>query len=108
MQIESGGDVNAIGDGGDAVGCMQIHMCVIKDVNRIYGTDYVSSDRYSKEKSFEIVELYLHAYTTNDTVEEACRVHNGGPRKIDTDDYWAKVVALEEWPVPTTYDIRIK
>ena len=37
IHVESGGDVNAIGDMGEAVGCLQIHEIMVDDVNRIAG-----------------------------------------------------------------------
>ena len=100
MLVESGGDVDAIGDGGDAVGCLQIHMCVIVDVNRVYGTNFTSQDRYDKFKSFTIAELYLTHYASvkrlghEPTLEEYARMWNGGPnghKKDSTIKYWQKV-----------------
>ena len=44
ISVESNGDSSAVGDGGKAVGCMQIHPCVIEDVNRIYNKDYRLSE----------------------------------------------------------------
>jgi hypothetical protein len=40
MVVESNGDCSAVGDDGKALGCLQIHACVVEDVNRIYGTSY--------------------------------------------------------------------
>ena len=57
--IESSLDPNAIGDGGDAVGILQIHECVILDVNRIYGTEYNLNDRYDPMLSKMICRKWL-------------------------------------------------
>ena len=102
ITIESGGDPNAIGDSGKAVGILQIHQIVVDDVNRIYDTNYKYSDRYSKEKSIEIAQLYLKHYASEKRlgrkvmVEDVARIWNGGPNgneKPATDPYWDKVKA---------------
>lgn len=90
MSVETGGEPNpdeAIGDNGHAVGCMQIHMCVIEDVNRIYKTKYVSDDRYDRSMSLSIASRYLtywgehYTKTTGQkaTTEVLARIWNGGP-----------------------------
>lgn len=106
--VESNCDPNAIGDGGDAVGILQIHHCVIDDVNRIYGTEYVYADRYDPMLSKMICRKYLsywgEVYTKrtnkNPTAEVLSKIWNGGAlayekknpidiRKLD--NYWRKV-----------------
>lgn len=76
IQIESGGNVNAIGDGGEAVGCLQIHEIMVDDVNRIaerngyicpntdeyIHSEYCYEDRYSEYKSTQMCEIYLNYY----------------------------------------------
>lgn len=102
MAVESGGDIDAVGDDGKAVGCLQIHECVIRDVNRIYKTRYVSEDRLSYERSVEICEHYLqyYGYALEENhhrgvgLEDLARIWNGGPRgyqKASTLGYWKKV-----------------
>lgn len=102
IAVESGGDPNAIGDGGKAVGILQIHKCVVDDVNRIYGKAYAYADRLDVEKSNTIARLYLRYWgwyyekhtDEKATAETLARIHNGGPRgwkKKATEKYWAKV-----------------
>ena len=102
IQVESGGNCNAVGDGGNSVGCLQIQVAVIQDVNRIYGRHYLPSDRHNKRKSEEICRLYLMHYGKNyerktgkkATPEVLSRCWNGGPmgwRKSATVKYWEKV-----------------
>jgi len=87
MQIESNHNPNAIGDNGTAFGILQIREIYIKDVNRIYGTNFKVSDAYNVEKSIEITTLYLKHYgkryekLTGNTanMEILARIHNGGP-----------------------------
>ena len=68
IQVESGGDVNAIGDGGKAVGCLQIHEIMVDDVERIkpkvFYTKYKFkySDRNEEWKSVYMCEIYLKYY----------------------------------------------
>lgn len=100
--VESGLDTMAIGDGGDAVGMYQIHKIYVDDVNRIANTSYTYNDRFNKEKSLEMVKIYLNHYSKvykNKTGKEAtnevkARIHNGGPdgwSKKSTERYWKKV-----------------
>jgi len=90
-QVESGGDSNAVGDGGAAIGSFQIHKIYVDDVNRIliiwrdklneifanYHTlhpdpnniksfdfePYTYEDRYNKKHSRFMVFVYLTYYT---------------------------------------------
>ncbi len=107
IQVESSGDPNAIGDGGRAVGCLQIHPVVVEDVNRIYQTKYTEKDRLNKAKSMSICRLYLKYYGTRyqlktgkkATMEALARIWNGGPdgwKKQSTVKYWKKVKGLYE------------
>ena len=91
--VESNNDNYAIGDNGKAVGCLQIHMVVIQDVNRIYNTNFVSHDRYDRQISFRIASLYLRHYGEANA-EQLARTWNGGPKgvhKAATDKYWFRV-----------------
>jgi len=109
--VESSLDPNAIGDGGDAVGILQIHECVIQDVNRIYKTDYNLNDRYDPMLSKMICRKYLShwgkVYTKRTgkepTAEILAKIWNGGalayektnPKVVERlDAYWRKVHKL--------------
>ena len=100
IAVESGGNSKAIGDNGYAHGALQIHRSVIEDVNRIYGTTYVYSDRMSRQKSVHICILYLDHYATKErlgrkpTYRDMARIWNGGPdgyKERSTLKYWRKV-----------------
>jgi len=103
IHVESGGDLNAIGDGGDSRGCMQIQAGVITDVNQTFKTNYSwPKDTLSKEKSIELFRKYMARYATKKrlgrepTLEDYARIWNGGPngyKKKATLDYWRKVKA---------------
>lgn len=101
-EVESRNNDLAVGDHGRAVGRYQIHMAVITDVNRIYGTAYSAEDRKDATKAREIMERYLaywarHYERTQGkpaTDEIKARIWNGGPygwRKKATLAYWEKV-----------------
>ena len=98
--VESGGDPKAIGDGGKALGILQIWEVVIIDVNRAKGTSYVHADAFDPVKARAICRAYLSIYCTErrlgrkPTMEDAARIWNGGPnghKKAATLKYWAKV-----------------
>jgi len=64
IQVESGGDDRAIGDGGKAVGCLQLWKIYVDDVNRIdqYKTEFTYQDRYDRDKSIAMVKIFLAHY----------------------------------------------
>jgi hypothetical protein len=105
--IESSLNPSAVGDGGKAVGIMQIHPCVITDVNYFCKSNYKNSDRRDTEKSFEICQKYLTYWGSvyeertalKCTAEVYAKIWNGGPFgwkkegavKERLDRYWFKV-----------------
>jgi len=94
IEVESGGNDSAIGDGGKAVGCLQIWPIMVKDVNRISGKNFRMSDRYNRSKSIEMCKIYLVHYKGTTNIETAARMWNGGPNLSNhkkTDKYWAKI-----------------
>lgn len=102
IKVESNDNVNAIGDNGKAVGCMQIWKVVVDDVNKVSKLKYNYNDRFNKEKSIEIFKLYINKYATakrlgrTPTDEDMARIWNGGPngfKKVGTKQYWLKVKA---------------
>jgi hypothetical protein len=104
IQVESGGDTNAIGDGGNAVGCLQIWEGVVQDVNRIKGTNFTHDEMFDEGTARYVCYVYLRhygkAYTKRTgeepTMETYARIWNGGyhglfRNKQATDSYWEKV-----------------
>ena len=76
--VESGNDVNA--KNGRHVGILQISPCVVDDCNKICKEKrFKYSDRYSKEKSIEMFNVYQDKYNPKRELEKALRVWNGGP-----------------------------
>lgn len=100
VQVESGGNPRAVGDGGKAVGIAQIHPIMVKDVNRILktkkgGRQYSLKDRYCPIKSKRMFTVYVGHYCDGKTTLQAiARRWNGGPmgdKKKATLAYWKKV-----------------
>lgn len=95
IAVESAGNPNAVGDNGLAVGVLQIHKCVVDDVNRIMGKEqFTYSDRRDPEKSVLMCKIYLSHYGKGKTIEQLARIWNGGPRgdkKASTKKYWLGV-----------------
>jgi len=101
IAVESGGDDSAVGDGGKAVGCLQIHPIMVKEVNRILKKEvYTLDDRKDRTKSIAMFRVYSSHYTPSwdgRHYELVARRWNGGPKgdkKNATLPYWKKVKAL--------------
>lgn len=99
IQIESGGVDHAIGDNGDALGCLQIHAIYVADVNRVYHTNYTHKDALDRKKAIEMTQLYLMHYATKERlgrephIQDFVRIHNSGPNGYKKDcsiKYWNK------------------
>ena len=88
IQIESSNNDNAIGDGGKAVGCLQIHKIMVDDVNRILRKTYFFyKDRLSRKKSILMAEIYFKHYMKDshkmsriEAMVKMGRMFNGGPK----------------------------
>lgn len=80
-QVESCGRIDAVGDNGKAVGCLQIHKIMVDDINRIVGKDkYTYQDRLNRQKSYEMAEIYFTHYCKNMTDDETIACWNAGPK----------------------------
>ena len=98
--VESGGNSRSIGDHGKARGHLQIHRCVIQDVNRVYSTHFTHRDAHNPAKAQRIAFLYISHYASEKrlgrkpTQEDCAQVWAGGPdgwREKATLPYWRKV-----------------
>lgn len=103
MQVESGGDRYAVGDGGLAIGPYQIHRAYWVDARRLLGVDWPYDDARDPAKAIRAVRVYTRHYAAYYrrpwTPETIARIHNGGPRgwqKPATLPYWRKVEAAME------------
>ena len=94
IAVESNGNDFAIGDGGRALGPLQIHRGVVLDVNRITGSRHRWEDMTNRALARKVCQAYLERYARGATAEQAARRWNGGPRgdrKPATLPYWRKV-----------------
>jgi len=92
--VESSGNDLAVGDGGKAIGPLQIHKAVIVDVNRITGSNYRHSEMTNRAQARAVCEAYLRHYGKGASTEQLARRWNGGPKgdqKQATAAYWRKV-----------------
>lgn len=99
MMTESGGR-NITGDGGRAVGPLQVHAVAVADVNLAFGTHYTHADMGDRAKAAQVFDRYLWLYATPKRIgravtnEDRARIWNGGPdgwRRKATTGYWALV-----------------
>lgn len=97
--VESGGDPNAVGDNGAALGMYQLHAAYVQDASEYAGIHYEHEDAFDKQRSEAIITAYMNRYATKErlgrepTIEDICRIHNGGPngfKNSSTDAYWEK------------------
>jgi hypothetical protein len=98
---ESGGDHNASGDGGNAVGSFQIWKIMVDDVNRIIVKSdegqFTYADRYDSGYSRRMCRIYLDHYCKTMTYEQMARCWNGGPtgyKKPSTLQYGKDVMEI--------------
>ena len=99
--VESGGNDDAVGDGGKAIGPYQIWKIYWKDAlefDPTIGGKY--EDCFDRQYSERVVVAYLNRYATEKRLgrmpryEDMARIHNGGPnghKKSATNKYWNKV-----------------
>jgi hypothetical protein len=93
-QQESSGRLNPPdGDGGKAIGPLQIHQEALTDVNQRFGLNYVLEDMRDIAKAKVVAKLYITMHLDNNLEEIAARIFNGGPRgweKPQTREYYKK------------------
>ena len=98
-QLESSGRLNPPdGDNGDAVGPLQLHLCMLQDVNKYYGKNLKPDDRLDLQLSKTIAKAYICMWLLENQEEIAVRIFNGGPRgwrSSSTDEYWEKFKKLK-------------
>ena len=51
ITVESGGDNYAVGDNGNAYGCLQIWPAYVQDANEYAGTSFTHEDAFNQKKS---------------------------------------------------------
>jgi nucleoside-diphosphate-sugar epimerase len=80
ISIESGGNPSALGDGGRAVGILQIHEVTVREANRILGRNQFSlGDRADPSASVAMARVVLGYHARRgcaDAIDLACRWRN--------------------------------
>lgn len=103
IAVESGGNDFAVGDYGQAVGALQIHASVVRDVNRIAGTHYTHSGMTNRADAVKVCTIYIGHWATAARIghpvtdSDRARIWNGGPNgctKTSTKQYAEKVRQL--------------
>jgi hypothetical protein len=98
--VESNDNPNAVGDGGDSIGCYQIQKCYWLDAKEFSDLDGTYLDCYNRGYADRTVRFYMARYATERrlgrevTQEDVARIHNGGPngyKKECTKKFWKKV-----------------
>jgi len=93
-QLESSGRLSPPdGDGGDAVGPLQLHIEVLLDVNKYFDFNFKPDDRKDLAKSKLIAKAYITMWLMENQEEIAVRISKGGPRgwrSESTNKYWEK------------------
>ena len=105
--VESGGNPEAIGDGGASWGKYQLQAAYVQDAsewglaNGVIAKPFKHEDALNPERAELIIYCYMKRYATpkrlgrQPTMEDWTRIHNGGPngyRKLEaTQPHWNKV-----------------
>jgi soluble lytic murein transglycosylase-like protein len=81
IQIESNGNDQAKGRHGE-LGALQIKPIMVRDVNRIMGTDYSHAQVTNRAVATFIAHAYLSHYGRNLSDESLARLWQGGPKGL--------------------------
>ena len=101
--VESNDDPDAVGDGGDSIGCYQIQKCYWLDAKEFSDLGGTYLDCYNRGYADRTVRFYVARYATERrlgrevTQEDVARIHNGGPngyKKECTKKFWKKVEVI--------------
>lgn len=93
-QVESGGNVHAVGDGGRSHGPLQIQRPYWIDSNMPGTFSQVRDRKYARATVIAYWKRYSPAAYRTEDVRTLARIHNGGPAghtKTATIKYWDKV-----------------
>lgn len=73
---ESNGNDTVVGDGGKALGCLQLHPIMVAEANRISNSSYTLEDRLSRSKSIEMFNIVQSHHNPYKDPALACKVWN--------------------------------
>jgi len=81
IQVESNGSDHARGKHGE-LGALQIKSIMVRDINRIMGTDYSHAQVTNRAVSIFIAESYFAHYGKHLSDESLARLWQGGPKAL--------------------------
>jgi len=81
IQVESNGNDHARGRHGE-LGALQIKSIMVRDINRIMGTDYSHAQVTNRAVATFIAQSYLAHYGRNLSDESLARLWQGGPKGL--------------------------
>lgn len=98
--IESGGDPLAVGDGGRAVGVLQIHPVMVAECNRLAGEErWTLADRTCRARSIQMATIFLsHMKSRNPGISQVRlgETWNTGSMRRRNPAYQRKLLTLME------------
>lgn len=104
IMVESSGRDDAVGDNGNAIGCLQIWEIYWIDATERSNIGGSYKDCYKRDYAIKVFDAYMKRYAKEAwtdpakfDAEKVARIHNGGPRgyrKTATKKYWDKVQKL--------------
>jgi len=80
---ESRFNPDAVGKAGDT-GHLQITPVYVREINRLYGTDYTIEDAFDIDKSLEMFYLMQQSKNPTGNLEQAIYYHNKSARYLNT------------------------
>lgn len=80
IEVESGGNINAVGKTQD-LGILQITPIYVAEANRLSNKGFTLEDRLSKEKSLEMFNIIQEHHNPNHDIAKAIKLHNPGAGK---------------------------
>ena len=105
IHLESNNNPKAIGDSGKAYGILQIHKICVKDINRLYDTNYTHEQAFSETYSREMFFLYMSygikrfkvKHCRSPTEEEVVQFWNWGLYRIPkNNNYYKRYLKYEK------------
>ena len=101
IMVESSGRDDAVGDKGNAIGCLQIWKVYWIDATERSNIGGSYRDCFKRDYAIQVFDAYMKRYAKEAwtdpekfDAEKVARIHNGGPRghkKAATKKYWKKV-----------------
>jgi len=96
IAVESGGRDTAIGDGGKAIGPLQIHRSVVQDVNRLTGASYQWQRMTNRSEAISVCKAYLTHYGKGKISRGGALLSHENKKLIDIKDGTSSTIGVAE------------